>query len=56
MGDTLVYRKIYLSVRVCRFLTGCRALPLPEREVPSQNPFFLSFCAARGGTKRKLTK
>jgi len=39
---------------LCWFLTGCRGrAPAGARGVLA-NPFFLSFCAAAGGTKRKI--
>jgi len=38
----------------CWFLTGCRGrAPAGARGVLAK-PFFLSFCAACGGTKRKI--
>ena len=50
---------VYCIVHMYYFVTcsrGAGAAPLPEREVSSQNIFFLSFCAASGGAKGKLTK
>src|SRR6266704_1123499 len=40
---------------LCWFLTGCRGRTPAGARGALATPFFLSFCAASGGTKRKIT-